>query len=108
VILHRDYALEDRIRVLVAAALAGAPARRCLVCRAVLPPGYAAPLLDPEAKTGPGPEWLCLDERGCDVRWAARARARLRHVPVGPARLLLRRVLDMSAPERIPIGAPRG
>jgi hypothetical protein len=73
--------------------------RECVVCKADLTaPGTASPLLEPDARDGPGPEWLCLDQRGCDLRWADQARASLAGHPMA---WLLGEIVDVMAPQRL-------
>jgi len=81
--------------------------RSCVVCGADLSgPGTAMPV-PPGAREGEGEEWLCLDERGCDQRWAAAKRAQL---PAGPRGEMLNEVLsallDSATSARLALPAP--
>jgi hypothetical protein len=73
--------------------------RSCVVCHAWLPRGMAMPV-PPDAREGLAEEWLCLDERACDLRWTAWERSRLPGI-ASPGREVLTMILDTQAPRRL-------
>ena len=76
--------------------------RVCVICGQPLPRGEAMPV-PPEARDSAEPEWMCLDQHGCDLRWMAAERGRL---PGGPGGDVLAMILDMTVPVRLELPAP--